>query len=245
MLIYLERTIFLKLLNKLERKFGRYYIPNLMLYLVVGNLIVFIFDFLFPELYISSYMYFDREAIMQGQVWRIISFVLEPYSYNPMWMLFSCYFYWLIGSQLEQVWGGFRFNVFYITGIIGTILGGLITGFASAEYLNLSLFLAFAILFPNERFLLFFIIPVKAKWLAWIDAAILIIDVITAFSFGFWQSGVCILISFLNLAVFFGTDVLGMMRINFKNRKVRREWRDVRIKMHTNDKYNDNDKKNR
>ena len=235
--------ILLKLLNKMERKFGKYYIPNLMLYIVIGSLIVFVFDYLFPELYISSYMYFDRAAIMQGQVWRVLSFVLCPFSSNPVFMLISCYFYWLIGSQLEQVWGGFRFNVFYLMGVIGTIIGGIITGFASAEYLNMSLFLAFAILFPNEQFLLFFFIPVKAKWLAWIDAALLVYDFVTALAFGFWQISLCIIISFLNLALFFGGGVISRMKINFKNRKVRRQWRDVRIKMTSHN--DDNDKDNR
>ncbi|MGN0552147.1 MAG: hypothetical protein ACI4I1_02105 [Oscillospiraceae bacterium] len=229
----------MNLLNKLERKFGRYYISNLMLYIVIGNLIVFIFDYLFPELYLSSYMYFDREAVLSGQVWRVLSFILMPFNSNPIFMLISCYFYWLIGSQLEQVWGGFRFNVFYLTGVIGTIIGGFISGFASAEYLNMSLFLAFAILFPNEQFLLFFFIPVKAKWLAWIDAAFLLYDMITTLAFGYWQISLCIIISFLNIVLFFGGGVVQRIKVNFKSRKVRREWRDVRIKMTSHDDNND------
>lgn len=212
-----------------------------MLYIVIGNLIVFIFDYLFPELLISSYMYFDRDAVLNGQVWRVLSFILMPFNSNPVFMLISCYFYWLIGTQLEQVWGGFRFNVFYLTGIIGTIIGGFISGYASAGYLNLSLFLAFAILFPNERFLLFFFIPVKAKWLAWIDAAGLLFVLITTLAGGYWQISLCIIISFLNLALFFGGGVIQRIKVNFKSRKVRREWRDVRIKMTSrDDKDNDN-----
>ena len=212
-----------------------------MLYIVIGNLIVFIFDYLFPELLISSYMYFDRDAVLNGQVWRVLSFILVPFNSNPVFMLISCYFYWLIGTQLEQVWGGFRFNVFYLTGIIGTIIGGFISGYASAGYLNLSLFLAFAILFPNERFLLFYFIPVKAKWLAWIDAAGLLFVLITTLAGGYWQISLCIIISFLNLALFFGGGVIQRIKVNFKSRKVRREWRDVRIKMTSrDDKDNDN-----
>ena len=212
-----------------------------MLYIVIGNLIVFIFDYLFPELLISSYMYFDRDAVLSGQVWRILSFILMPFNSNPVFMLISCYFYWLIGTQLEQVWGGFRFNVFYLTGIIGTIIGGFISGYASAGYLNLSLFLAFAILFPNERFLLFYFIPVKAKWLAWIDAAGLLFVLIMTLAGGYWQISLCIIISFLNLALFFGGGVIQRIKVNFKSRKVRREWRDVRIKMTSrDDKDNDN-----
>lgn len=212
-----------------------------MLYIVIGNLIVFIFDYLFPELLISSYMYFDRDAVLSGQVWRVLSFILMPFNSNPVFMLISCYFYWLIGTQLEQVWGGFRFNVFYLTGIIGTIIGGFISGYASAGYLNLSLFLAYALLFPNERFLLFYFIPVKAKWLAWIDAAGLLFVLIMTLAGGYWQISLCIIISFLNLALFFGGGVIQRIKVNFKSRKVRREWRDVRIKMTSrDDKDNDN-----
>lgn len=231
----------MNILNKLERKFGKYYIPNLMLYIVIGNLVVFVFQYLFPELYLTSYMNFDRAAIFQGQIWRILSFVLAPYNSNPIFMLISCYFYWLIGSQLEQVWGGFRFNVFYLTGVIGTIIGGFISGYATAYYLNLSLFLAFAILFPNERFLLFYCIPVKAKWLAWIDVAFLTYNMIISFAYGFWASGLCILISFLNIALFFGGNLISKIKINYRSRDVRRAWRDVRIKMSEND--NNDDKK--
>lgn len=231
----------MNVLNKLERKFGKYYIPNLMLYLIIGNLVVFVFQYLFPELNFESYLNFDRTAIFQGQVWRIISFVLVPFSTNPIFMLISCYFYWLIGSQLEQVWGGFRFNVFYLTGVIGTIIGGLISGYATAYYLNLSLFLAFAILFPNERFLLFYFIPIKAKWLAWIDVAFLLYNMIICFAYGIWASGLCILISFLNIALFFGGNLISKIKINYRSRDVRKAWRDVRIKM----SENDNDKNNK
>lgn len=231
----------MNVLNKLERKFGKYYIPNLMLYLIIGNLVVFVFQYLFPELNFESYLNFDRTAIFQGQVWRIISFVLVPFSTNPIFMLISCYFYWLIGSQLEQVWGGFRFNVFYLTGVIGTIIGGLISGYATAYYLNLSLFLAFAILFPNERFLLFYFIPIKAKWLAWIDVAFLSYNMIICFAYGIWASGLCILISFLNIALFFGGNLISKIKINYRSRDVRKAWRDVRIKM----SENDNDKNNK
>lgn len=230
----------MNLLNKMERRFGKYYIPNLMLYIVIGSLVVFVFDYLFPDLYLSSYLYFDRDAVMQGQVWRVISFVLCPFSSTPIFMLISCYFYWLIGSQLEQVWGGFRFNVFYLTGVIGTIIGGFISGYASSDYLNMSLFLAFAMLFPNEQFLLFFFIPVKAKWLAWIDAAFLLYDFVTSLAFGYWQMSLCIAISFINMAIFFGGGVVYKIKTNFKNRKVRREWRDVRIKMTSHDDDKDN-----
>lgn len=223
---------FLKILNKLERKFGRFYIENLMLYIVIGNVIVFIFTFLFPELSISSYLYFDRVMIMQGQVWRILSFVFIPFDFNPIFMLISAYFYWMIGSNLERAWGGFNFNVFYFTGIIGTIIAGFITGYATNYYLNLSLFLAFAIIFPNVEFLLFFFIPIKAKYLAYVDAALLVWSFFTTD----FSGKMAILVAFLNIAIFFGGDTFNKIRDKFRYRKVRKNFR---IQMSSRDKDDD------
>ena len=94
--------------------------------------------------------------------------------------------------------------------------------------------------FLLEQFLLFFFIPVKAKWLAWIDAAFLLYDFVTSLAFGYWQMSLCIAISFINMAIFFGGGVVYKIKTNFKNRKVRREWRDVRIKMTSHDDDKDN-----
>jgi hypothetical protein len=215
-----QEVFYLKLLNKLERKFGRYYISNLMLYIVIGNIVVFIFAYLFPDLPITSLLYFDRNAILHGQIWRLVSFIFYPYDFNPIFMLISCYFYWMIGSQLEQAWGGFNFNVFYLTGIIGTIIGGFITGYATSYYLNLSLFLAFAAIFPNMQFLLFFIIPIKVKYLAYVDIAFLLWEFITV-----GRSGkVAIIVAFLNIALFFGGDLFGKIRDRFRYRKTRQNF---------------------
>lgn len=211
----------MKLLNKLERKFGRYYISNLMLYLVIGNIIVFAFEFLFPDLYISSMLEFDRDLIFRGQVWRIFSFIFVPYDFNPIFMLISAYFYWMIGTQLDSAWGGFNFNVFYFTGVIGTIIGGLITGYATAHYLNLSLFLAFAAIFPNTQFLLFFFIPIKAKYLAYVDVVLLIFELVISSI----PSKLSIIIAFANIILFFGGDFFGKIRDKFKYGKARRNFR--------------------
>lgn len=215
----------MKPLDKLERKFGRCYIPNLMLYIVIGNIVVFIFAYLFPDLPITSLLYFDRSAILQGQVWRVLSFVFYPFSFSPIFMLISCYFYWMIGSQLEQAWGGFRFNAFYFTGIIGTIIGGFITGYATSYYLNLSLFLAFAAIFPNVQFLLFFIIPIKAKYMAYVDVALLLWSLVSCIIGRDWGEAVSIIVAFLNIALFFGGDFTRKITDRFRYRNVRRNFR--------------------
>ena len=92
----------MKWLNKLERKLGRYYISNLMLYIVIGTVVVFAFSYLLPETPIASYISFERDMIFKGQIWRIISFIFMPYSFSPIFMLISGYFYYSIGTALEN-----------------------------------------------------------------------------------------------------------------------------------------------
>ncbi len=155
-----------KLLNKLERKFGKFAIPNLMTIIIFGMALVYLINFFTNPEYafnLSSLIYFDKELILHGQVWRVLTFIFEPPDSSPLWIIFALYLYWVIGSALEQNWGSFRFNVYYLVGMIGTIISGLITGYATNTYLNLSLFLAFAMLYPNFQLMLFFIIPVKIK----------------------------------------------------------------------------------
>lgn len=211
----------MKILNKLERKFGRYYISNLMLYIVIGTAIVFAFQYLFPTLPFWSFLTFDRGAIMHGQIWRIVTFIFIPESGSPINMMFWLYLYWFIGSNLESYWGSWRFNVYYFVGALLAAIGGFITGYATNYYLNLSLFLAMAIICPNHQLLLFFFLPVKMKWLALIYAAM----VIHALWFLGWGSRMAIILSLLNVALFFGGDFFGKIRDKFKYRKVRQNFK--------------------
>lgn len=240
----------LNILNKLERRFGRYYISNLMLYIVIGTGIVFAFWFLFPDIPLMSYLTFDRNAILHGQVWRIISFIFVPESGSPITMMFWLYLYWIFGSNLESYWGGFRFNVYYFSGALLAVIAGFITGYATNHYLNLSLFLAIAILDPNRELRLFFLIPVKMQWLAWVYVALLLYDFIPvqvvsyavqarlplSVSFSllneFWDVRLLIIISLLNLVLFFGGDFFRKIRDKFKYRKVRKNFK-KNIKMTT------------
>ena len=196
----------LRWLNQLERKFGKFAIPNLMGIIVFGMAIVFAVDlFINPsyEFNLSSILYFDRDAILAGQVWRLITFIFLPMSSSPIFILFALYFYWMIGTGLERQWGSFRFNVFYLLGIIFNIISGLITGYATNDYLNMTLFFAFAMLFPNFQVLLFYFIPVKIKWLAIIDAVLLGVSLI----FNTWSGRLAVLFSILNFFVFFGPEL--------------------------------------
>jgi len=156
-----------RLLSKLERRFGRFAIHNLAAYLVALNGFVFVLALARPA-FIDA-LVFDPERVRRGEIWRVITFVFIPPSFSPIWIIFTLYFAWLCGMALESVWGAFRFNLFYLLGMLGTMAAAFILGQSmSSFYLNTSIFLAFATLFPNYEILIFFILPVKAKWLGFL-----------------------------------------------------------------------------
>ncbi|HIZ55528.1 MAG TPA: rhomboid family intramembrane serine protease [Firmicutes bacterium] len=216
----------MKWIDKAERKFGRFGIPNLMLYIVGINALVYVIDMILVNgsggmQSLASYLSFSVPDILNGQVWRIISFICLPPASSPMWIVINLYFYYLMGSWLENAWGSFRFTLYYVIGILGTILAGLVTGYATNSYINLSLFLAAAQLFPDSELLVFFILPVKMKYLAYIDWLILLMS----FIFSDWGGRIAILVSILNFLLFFGNDFINRIRHYFKYRKQRQNFK--------------------
>lgn len=165
-------------LNKMEKKFGKYAIPNLMYYIVILYALGIFVRYYAPEVYFE-YLMLDASKLLRGQIWRIVTFMMWPLDNNMLLNILVMYCYYNIGRTLEYVWGSFKFNVYIFMGILGHALAAvaiyLVTGggiyLLTASYLNLSLFFAYAATFPEQRFLLFYVIPVKAKWLALFDAA--------------------------------------------------------------------------
>ena len=214
----------MKFLDRLEYKFGRRALRNLMLYIVIGMAIVFVSDFiLYPQIGItlSELFTFDRTMIFPGQVWRVLTFVFLPPDSSIIFIVFALYFYWMIGSSLENAWGAFRFDIYYLVGVLGTIAGGLLVGSATNVYLNLSLFFAFAMLFPNHEVRLFFFIPIRVKWLAILDAVLFVIG----FVFSGWGGRVSMLVSVANFFLFFAGDFIEMFRSWKRKRQFRRDFR--------------------
>jgi hypothetical protein len=138
-----------------------------------------------------------------------------------LYLAISLYFYWLIGNSLENEWGSFKFDVFYLCGVLCSIVSGFITGFATTEYLNMSLFLAFAILYPDHQVLLFFLLPIKMKWLALIDLIGLLLLAVMSILTGAWPMLVAVLVSFLNIGLFFWRRAYNRI----KSRLRRRRWK--------------------
>lgn len=193
---------------KLERKFGRYAIRNLMRYMVAISLAGTLIGLINPGFY-HNYLSLNMYAVLHGQVWRLVTFLLYPSVSMSGAILIEMVFYGLmlyvyywIGSVLERVWGSFRFNAFYFTGILLSVLAAVIyyfvlirandsflapqIGYELAMYidlgnLNLSMFLVFAFLFPDTQFLLYFIVPVKAKWLGYLYLAFNVYEIVTCF----------------------------------------------------------------
>ncbi len=205
-------------LSKLERKFGRYAIPNLMYYIIILYAVGFILQFINPAFY-YQYLSLDVSMILKGQVWRILTFIIQPPSTSIFFVIFALYLYYMIGNELERAWGAFRFNLYFFAGVLFHVIAAfLVYLFAGVSlpldtwYLNLSLFFAFAALYPNVQFLLFFVIPIKVKWLAWLDGLYFIYTIIQAFlpAYGGGPYGVvyranalAAVVSLLNFVIFF------------------------------------------
>lgn len=210
------------LLDKLDRKFGRYALRNLMTVIVIGTAIVWLLNMIVYSrtgVNITAWLYFNKTAILNGEVWRVISFVFVPETYNPFTFALSLYFYWMIGTALENTWGSFKFDLFYLCGVVGAIVSGFITGYATVDYLHLSLFLAFALLYPDHQLLLFFFLPIKVKWLALID----LVGLVLLFIFISWVERIALLVALFNVALFFFATWLRSFRVWNRRRKWKRD----------------------
>lgn len=190
------------MLNKLERKIGNRYIPDLMKYLSLAMLGVYILELL-PLRSAAQFLVFSRPLILKGQIWRAITYMLLPPAGNMIVVLISLYFYYFLGTALERSWRGARFCIYYGLGFLCTMIAGFIVGVTTNQYLNYSLILCFAMMYPNQEFMLFFVLPVKVKWIGYLDAAVLIYEMIV----GSWPLRVVLLFSMIPFFLFFGKQL--------------------------------------
>ncbi len=201
----------MKFLNKLERKFGRYAIRNLSMYMIIG----YVIGYFMEMIGVLGFFTLNPTLILRGQIWRLFTWVITPPEALNIFTLIMLYFYYSLGTTLEQTWGTFRYNLYILSGTVFTVIGIMllyivnivlgtqmyISGI-STYYLCLSIFLAFAMEYPNMQVLLMFIIPVKIKWMAYLDAAYLIYMLIVSS----WTGRVLIICCMLNfILVFFAT----------------------------------------
>lgn len=205
-------------INKLEQRFGRYAIPGLVRQIVVLNALVYLLSLWSPAM--LRFLDLDPAAILHGQVWRLVTYIFIP-NYGSVFgalfgaqgqmldILFSLLFLWWIGEALEQTWGAFRLNLFYLVGMLGTTLAAFLFGADfSNGMLNLSLFFAFAWFYPEMQ-MLFIIFPVKVKWMAWFFVATVAWQVVTLRSFAYVMALAAALLNFL---LFFGPEIFAKAR---------------------------------
>lgn len=239
----------MKFFNKLERKFGKYAIQNISLMLIICY--GFGYAIQFVNAGFLNYLTLNPYLILHGQVWRLVTWILVPPSgFDIFFTLLSLYFYYWIGTTLEHVWGTFRYNVFLLGGMLFTILGsfvllgycyivfaqqiagvgsrlffgemgGLLFGLFSTYYVNLSIFPGFALTFPEMQVRLFFLIPIKVKWLGLLDVAVTL--------YSFFTGGLAVKIvigaSLMNVIVFFFAtrDMVRMSPKQIRRRQVFRQ----------------------
>lgn len=205
---------------KLERKWGKFAISNLMLYISTTTLFVYVANLLIPSVHLYSLLALFPEEVLRGQIWRLVTYLFIPPNTSPIFLLITLYFYYIVGNWLESAWGSFKFNVYYLLGMVGTTVAALITGYGTSFYLNMSLFFAYAMLWPDHEVLVFFVIPVKIKYLAYLDAAMFLWGFVT----GGWSARLAIVASLVNFFIFFGKSFLTTVRNKQKYSGVRRNF---------------------
>lgn len=160
-----------RLLARLERRFGNYALHGITYYLVAIQAFVFVVELTNPGF--VQMLSLNRELIMRGQVWRLFTYLFIPPTMSPLWVLFELYWLHLIGTSLEAQWGSFQYQFYWIVGMVLTTIAAFGFNLPATTNVDLlmSLFLAFATLFPDFEIRVFLLIPVKVKWLALLDAA--------------------------------------------------------------------------
>ena len=232
---------------KLKSKINRFFynnrnkgIPNLMLFIAGGNVIAYLLFLLNVgnEIFTNA-LYFDSELILKGQIWRLFTHVFLYLRAGNGTFVFlrviSLAFYYWAGKVLEQYWGVLRFNCYYFLGVLLTDLVGLAIGASSltvVEPVNLSLFLALATVAPDERILIWFILPVKLKWMAWVYFAFLLKDLaegiltmiyLLTHGAGLYLDWVLQFVALANYFLFFGSGIKNVMPdfIRYRRKKPR------------------------
>lgn len=236
-----QRDYMNNLINKAEKKFGRYAISNLSLYIIIAYVIGYILQLTGT----MDFLRLDPYAILHGQVWRAITWLIVPPSSLGIFTIIMLFFYYSLGKSLEITWGAFRYNLYIFSGFIFTLIGAfllyvffaymspndpqevgyVISMYVSTYYVNMSIFLVFSALYPDMHVLLYFFIPVKIKWMAFLYIALMVIEVISAGSLPIIIiRGVILFASLLNFILFFfGTR--NKPRFSYAERKRQAEFR--------------------
>jgi hypothetical protein len=200
------------MLTRVEKKFSNLAVRNLTIYLVAGQALFFAIGVANPA--VLDQMLLIPERVWHGEVWRLLSFVFMPATLSPLWLFFGLYLFYIMGSALEGQWGAFKYNVFLLLAYLATVVLAFATPGSAATnvFIAGSVFLAFATLYPEFQLYIFFVLPVKIKWLArlaWLGYFL-------GFMMGDFQVRMGILAALANYLVFFGRDIVLSVRFGAK-----------------------------
>jgi len=193
-----------------------------MLYLVIISAIVYILNDINNTLF--NFLAFHPGLIMTGQVWRLVTWIFIPVPGHVIWVAVALYFYYFVGSTLEREWGAGKFTIYYIFGILLNIIYGFVMWFVlpvpvrnalaglTPIYLNLSMFFAFATLFPEVQIRLFFIIPIKVKWMGLVNAAFFVLGIVQGLLAQQFFLALLPVVAILNYFLTCGSELLAHIR---------------------------------
>jgi hypothetical protein len=197
-------------IDRFERRFGWLSFPGFLRYYAILHGLVYVLQIFRPD--IGMLLEFDRAAIFSGEVWRLVTFLFSSSGFGGIGAMGAIFFFFMImiafmmSDAIEGAWGVFRTSLFYYCGILGLIVANLVfphTMQGSGFLLYGAAFFAFATLFPRVEFLLFFILPVQVRVLAWIKAGVLVLGVLG----NFWLLPF-FLLAYANYLVFAGIPAL-------------------------------------
>lgn len=198
----------MSLLDRLERKLRRFAIPNLTLLIVAGQ--AFFYFACVANRDLLDQMTLVPDRVMEGEVWRLFVFMIMPETMHPLFIFFALYLFYIMGTALEREWGEFRYNIYILIAYLATVAAAFIFPGVSAtnSYILASVFLAFAMVFPDFEILLFFILPVKVKWIAAVTWILYGVTLLTAST----PTVAAMLASVANFNLFFWRDLIRLSR---------------------------------
>ncbi len=203
----------MSVLDKLERRFGRLAITNLTYYLIIGQVITYILVTINPGY--TRFLSLSGQLVLKGEWWRIFLFLFIPVVDNPFFAALAWYIFYLYGTQLERNWGAFRYLVYILISYLATIITAFLfpTWILGNSHIYTSLFLAFAYLYPDFILYIFFILPLKVKWLALFTWIWLAIGLLT----GNFYVRIMSVLTIGNFLIFFGNTLLTHIRLNLRS----------------------------
>lgn len=217
----------MKFIDKLERKFGNRGIENLTIYIIVSYVLGYALMYINSS--VLDMLSLNVSKILQGQIWRLVTWIIYPPDTSFLFLIMVALFYYPVSASLEHTWGSFRFTLYILSGMIFTIIAAFVLYFMtggvldliyrgqlfSTYYISLSIFLAYALTYPEMRLMLYFVIPIKMKWMAVFYVLIVGGDIVSFIMNGMWYKALPIVASLLNFIIFF----LGTRNLNRYNPK--------------------------